>query len=233
MWRLTVTSPAYPVEISKRNDSALPLIKRTLLVFLVCCIQMIYIPTSNQVFGGVEPKLPIDVFPIWSVWVLPYVLCYPLWLSGMVWAILKMEDRLFRSLIVACMLTFAIGVSTFIVFPTYVQAATLKGNDIFTSFLRYIHENWGRYDAFPSGHIYITTLLALFFGRRYPRQRALWICILVIVSLSTLFTGQHYILDVAGGYVVAFAGYYFGLWWAGFYPAQKQTAKRIPSSLLN
>jgi membrane-associated phospholipid phosphatase len=52
-----------------------------------------------------------------------------------------------------------------------------------------------------------------------------WILILVIVSFSTLFTGQHYILDVLGGYAVAFSGYQFGLWWTGFLPPQNDRAK--------
>lgn len=234
-----MSSSSYPIEASKKKDSTLSVSKRVWLVFLACCIQAIYIPTSNQVSGGIEPKLPIDVFPIWPVWVLPYVLCYVLWLAGMVWVILKMEDRLFRAFIVACMLTFAIGAATFIFFPTYIKAATIAGQDIFSSLLRFIHEKWGRYDAFPSGHIYITTLLALFFSRWYPRQRWVWISIVVIVAFSTLFTGQHYIIDVAGGYISALAGYHFGLWWAGFSPAQKRvekrgrTRKRIPSSSLN
>jgi membrane-associated phospholipid phosphatase len=222
---------------SKRNGFALTLGKRTLLVFLVCCIQWIYVPTSNQLTGGIEPKLPIDVFPVWPIWVLPYVLCYALWLSSLMWVILKAEDRFFESVVAACMLTFSLGVATFIFFPTYVKAATVPGSDIFATLLRFIHENWGRYDALPSGHIYITTLLALFFSRWYPHQKLWWILIVVIVSLSTLFTGQHYILDVFGGYVVALAGYYFGLWWAGFYSAQKRTdkrsRKRVPSSSLN
>ncbi|RPJ28599.1 MAG: phosphatase PAP2 family protein [Chloroflexi bacterium] len=221
-----MTSPSYSIETSKQNGFVLTLSKRILLVILVCCIQAIYIPTSNRVTGGFEPKLPIDVFPIWSIWVLPYVLCYVLWLASVAWIILKMEDRLFRSFIAACILTFAVGTSTFIFFPTYIKAATFDGNDVFTSLLRFIHENWGRYDALPSGHVYITTLLALFFGRWYPPRKVLWISILIIVSLSTLFTGQHYILDVLGGYGVALAGYHFGLWWAGFYSAQKQTGKR-------
>jgi membrane-associated phospholipid phosphatase len=151
--------------------------------------------------------------------------------------IFKAEERLFRPFIVACMLTFGLGALTFIFFPTYVKAVPLAGNDIFTSLLRFIHENWGRYDAFPSGHVYITTLLALFFGRWYPHQKALWLAIVVVVSLSTLFTGQHYILDVIGGFILALAGYHFGLWWTGFSPAQKQarkrSGKRIPSSSLN
>jgi hypothetical protein len=40
-------------------------------------------------------------------------------------------------------------------------------------------------------------------------------------------------LDVIGGYAVAFSGYHFGLWWAGFFPSQKRPGKRIPSSYSN
>lgn len=206
-------------------------------MFLVCCIQMIYIPTSNRVTGGIEPKLPIDIFPIWPVWVLPYVLCYLLWLGSMLWVIFKVDDRSFRAFIAASMLTFTLGALTFIFFPTYVRAATLEGSDIFSVLLRTIHETWGRYDALPSGHVYITTILVLFFGRWYPRWKSFWMVILVIVSFSTLFTGQHYILDVLGGYLVALAGYHFGLWWTGFYDAQepssKKAGKRMTSSSLN
>jgi len=228
-----VASRAYPIEKSKENKFTLTVNKRTLLFILAYAIQLIYIPTSNRISGGLEPKLSIDIFPIWSIWVLPYVLCYVLWLSSVIWIILETEDRLFRSFIAACIFTFTFGVIIFILFPTYVKTVPLQGNDIFTFLLRIIHGNWGRYDAFPSGHIYITTLLALFFSRWYPRQKLLWILISVIVSFSTLFTGQHYILDVIGGYAVAFSGYHFGLWWTGFLPTQKRPGKRIPSSSLN
>jgi membrane-associated phospholipid phosphatase len=228
-----VASRAYPIEKSKENKFTLTVNKRTLLFILAYAIQLIYIPTSNRISGGLEPKLSIDIFPIWSIWVLPYVLCYVLWLSSVIWIILKTEDRLFRSFLAACIFTFTFGVIIFILFPTYVKPAPLQGNDIFMVLLRILQEVGGRYDAFPSGHIYITTLLALFFSRLYPRRRLLWILILVIVSFSTLFTGQHYILDVLGGYAVAFSGYHFGLWWTGFLPAPKRPGKRIPSSSVN
>jgi len=209
-----------------RGALAIPLNKRFLLIMLVCCIQLIYTPTSYRTTGGIEPKLPIDIFPISSIWVLPYVLCYPLWISSLIWVVFKLEDRLFRPLVAACFLTFSISTSTFIFFPTYVKAATLTGQDLFTNLLRFIHEHGGRYDAFPSGHVYITALLALFFSYQYPRYKYLWFSILVIVSFSTLLTGQHYILDILGGYVVAFAGYHFGLWWAGLLPTENRPNKK-------
>ena len=160
-----MSSSSYPVETSRQSELTLTTGKRLLLFLLACCIQMLYVPTSNWLSGGIEPRLPIDVFPIWPIWVVPYVLCYAVWFAGILWIIRKMEDRLFKAFIAASLLTFSIGVSTFIFFPTYVRAGTFTGDDIFTALLRFIHENWGRYDAFPSGHVYITTLLTLFYSR--------------------------------------------------------------------
>lgn len=229
-----MASSAHPEQTTNESES-LTSGKRILFFVLVICIQVIYIPTSSRSSGGVEPVLPIDIFPIWSIWVIPYLLCYLLWFLGGIWIVLKMEDRLFRAFIMACLLTFTFGVSTFVFFPTYVKPGVFAGNDIFTLLLRIIHEDLGRYDAFPSGHIYITTLMASFFTRWYPRRKLLWISILVIVALSTLFTGQHYILDVIGGYSLALIGYHFGLWRMGFYPTQKRASrgpgKRVASSL--
>lgn len=196
--------------------NAIPNFERVLLVLLICSIQMIYFPTSEQMRGGIEPRLPIDVFPIIPIWVLPYVLCIPFWLVGIFWATFRMEDDLFRSFMASLLLVCTCAIATFIFFPTYIKAASFVGGDVFTILLRSIHQNLGRYDAFPSGHVYITTLLALFYSRWYPLLKRWWISCAVIVALSTLFTGQHYFVDVLGGLVVAFLGYYFGLKWAGY-----------------
>jgi len=209
------------------NEDTITKYERFLLILLICSIQMIYIPTSERISGGIAPKLPIDVFPIWAVWVLPYTLCYPLWFFGVVWGTLKMENSMFRSFIAACLITSTIAVTTFSLFPTYVPAATIHGNDVWASVLRPIHENWGRYNALPSGHIYITVLLALFYDRWYPRYKFLWILIPVFVSLSTLFTGQHYIADIIAGLIVAILGYYLGAKWAGFAPHRIRPQKRV------
>jgi len=160
------------------------------------------------------PKIFLDVFPIQPVWIVVYVLCFPLWLFCIVWAVLKIEEQSFRALIAAAFLTISSGIAAFILFPTYVDLPQIAGTDFFSNLLRQIQESGGSYDALPSGHLYITTLFALFFTRWYPRTRLLWIGIVVLVSLSTLFTGQHYVLDVITGIVLAWLGYKFGLWWA-------------------
>ena len=70
-----MTSPTYRVEKTDTDGTALSLKKRVLLFILVCCIQTIYVPISFRTTGGIEPKLAIDIFPIWPVWIVPYVLC--------------------------------------------------------------------------------------------------------------------------------------------------------------
>jgi membrane-associated phospholipid phosphatase len=190
-----------------------PLKKRMLLIAGVILIQSIYTPTSLFLTGGIEPKLPIDIFPLWTVWVIPYALCYPLWAFALIWMIWKMDEPLFQKSIAGLFFACTLGVSIFILFPTYVVQPELHGIDILSNILRSIQIAGGDHDALPSSHIYITVLLALFYHYWYPRQKWLWLSIVVIVSLSTLFTGQHYIADVLGGYLIGWLGYRFGLWW--------------------
>jgi len=190
-----------------------PLKKRILLIIAVSVIQAIYTPTSLFMKGGIEPKLPWDVFPLQVGWVIPYALCYPLWTFALGWLVWRMDECHFRKAIAGLFLACSLGVSIFILFPTYVVQPELHGTDILSNLLRSIQVAGGDHDAFPSAHIYFTTILALLYSNWYPKQKWVWLLIVLIVSLSTLFTQQHYILDVFGGYLTGWLGYRFGIWW--------------------
>jgi membrane-associated phospholipid phosphatase len=219
-----MSSPTQTLENITLTENTLSIGKRLLWIAIGWAIQLIYLPTSSWFSGGVQPKLSIDIFPLWPVWVIPYVLCYPLWVAGFAWAAFKMNDRMFRAFALAFLVTCSVSIVIFFVYPTYVPATTLHGNGLFIFLLRFLHEGTGRYNALPSGHIYITALLTFFYSLWYPRYRSLWILILVIVSFSTLFTLQHYILDIVTGLGVAALGYYVGLRWAGFSSVQSPPA---------
>src|SRR5574338_1117867 len=136
------------------QEYALSLGKRLLWIALIWSIQLIYIPTSERLTGGIEPRLPIDIFPVWPVWILPYFLSYLAWAVGFGWAAFKMSDRMFRAFAMAFLITCSISVTIFLIFPTYVRPADLTGSDPFTALLRLVHTEAGRYNALPSGHIY-------------------------------------------------------------------------------
>lgn len=187
-----------------------PLSKRLLWALVLGVIQSIYFPTSQAASGGIAPRLSIDVFPVIPIWVVPYYLIYLVWAFGAYWALFKLDARAFRALIVAALFTVTVGVLTYIFFPTYIDLPTIPGNDLFAVMLRAVQVAGGSHAALPSAHNYLTMLMSAFAMQLYPRQRPLWIAVVGIVALSTLFTGQHYILDVVTGLTLGWIGYKIG-----------------------
>ena len=76
----------------------------------------------------------------------------------------------------------------FYIFPTYVQRPTQTSNNWATQILQLVYINDGTYNAFPSGHVYQTSLICLFYNRLYPNHPWFWAGIVVIVVLSYLPT---------------------------------------------
>ncbi len=190
-----------------------PLKRRLLIISVALLIQFNYSIATRVLTGGIIPKLPIDIFPLSTIWVIPYALWYLFILLAGAWLILKSDGRLFRAFAAGFILTCTLGVLTFYLFPTYIIDPELPGSDIFSKTLLFLQSMDGDYAAFPSAHIYVTVILALFFDKWFPRYRWLWLFIYIVIALSTLFTQQHYILDVIGGTLYGWLGFRFGLWW--------------------
>ena len=197
------------------NAEGIPLAKRWLWVLLAAAIQSIYFPTSQATSGGILPKLAIDVIPVYPVWVVPYYLTYAVWAFAIYWTVYKLDAQAFRAVITGTLLAVSVGAFTFVFFPTYIELPIIVGDDIFSVLLRAIQVAGGTHAALPSAHNYGTMLVSAFASHFYPRKRWFWIVVVVTISLSTLFTGQHYILDAVTGLALGFMGYKFGIWWTG------------------
>ena len=81
---------------------------------LVFAIQSLYMPLNHGLQEGTIFNSSWDAYiPLWPVWIVPYALCWPLWLAGYAWAALRMEEKLYRALIVASVLATSIAIATF------------------------------------------------------------------------------------------------------------------------
>lgn len=217
-------------DVGKQKRFDMSIWKRIVVVAGLGLLQTLYFPIGRSLRGGVALITPLDAYvPVWPVWVIPYDSIWLMLGLSIAWAVWKLDDARFRALTLAQFAVTGLGMAFWLVFPTYVIRPTLAGQDIFTQLLRLTYAHDVSYNAFPSAHVYLTALPALFWARWYPRTRWLWAAWIVVVILSTLFTGQHYLVDPVGGLALAWLCCRLGLRVAGE-PAAGRPRPRLTTS---
>lgn len=188
---------------------------RLIWLALLFVVQWLYFPINRAVQGGVVLDTPWDAYiPLWPIWAVPYLLSMVWWVACFVWAACKMDDTLYRAFVIGMAAVMLVSYAIYLLYPTYIVRPLLEGDTWSMALVRLIYSHDRTYNACPSGHTYTTVMICLFWCRWRPRQRHLWIGITIVVLLSTLFTGQHYLPDLVGGILLAWAGYHLSLWWA-------------------
>ena len=188
--------------------------KRLILVLLIVGVQCLYTVTNRMMVGGWLPRTFLDNYiPIWPIWVVPYLFVLSIWVVFSLIAAWKMDERLFRAFVIASLATIIPSMFFFVLCPTYVERPAVTGTDWASDLLRLLYANDRANNALPSGHMYFAVLLAYFFTRWKPRLLWLAVFMVIVVICSTLFTHQHYVLDLVAGAFIAAAGITFGMWW--------------------
>ena len=181
-----------------------------LLVLLAMCL---YFPLNRFMSGGYNLKTNLDMYiPVVPVFAIPYLLCLPFWGVALFYAACRMEDSLYRSFIIGSTAAILSAALIYASFPTYTNRPVVFGSGSASTLLKRIYANDAVYNAFPSGHVLITTLIGLFGTRWNRRMGWAWGGMIGMVILSTLLTGQHHLVDPLGGLALGWGGFQFGLW---------------------
>jgi len=197
------TSPEgiFPIDHQTRS--------RLFILAGLLALLFLYFPINQNVTGGITPDLPIDAsIPLWPIWAVPYLLTLPWWILSLVWGALKMDYPLWRRFSLTLGITITISYLFFIFYPTYIVRPEITGQDFFSQLILFIYGGDKVHNALPSGHTYTTLIIAIFWSQWLPKLKPLWISITVLVLLSTLFTKQHYILDLLAAAVLVVVVYF-------------------------
>ena len=197
------TSPERSFPIDRQTRKRL-----TILAGLLTLLTL-YFPINQYVSGGITPDLPFDAFiPLWPVWAIPYLLSIPWWIAALAWSALKMDYSRWRHFSLCLGLTIVISYLIYIIYPTYVVRPVITDQDFFSQLVLGIYGNDQVNNALPSGHTYTTLIISIFWSQWLPKLKPLWIGIAVLVLLSTLFTKQHYVLDLVAAVVLVVMTYF-------------------------
>ena len=183
----------------------------------------------SRLTGTIErafpPKIPFDdLIPIIPVFAVIYLFSYVFWICGPI-AVSLTKKRNFVNSIVGLSLAYLIGFLFFVFLPTcmdrsregLMEVASRPG--LFNWLLSIIYGADGSgmaFNLFPSYHCLIS--LYCYLGvRRQPEIskgfRIYSLIMTVLICLSTVFTKQHYVLDIAGGLGISLLCYWLvGIW---------------------
>ncbi len=191
---------------AERFRSRLPL-----LAFLLA-FQMLYFPINQIHEGGFTADIEaIDSnMPLLPIFVVPYTLSVMLMPLFPLYAAWRFPRPLFREYMVAFFTIMVMGYSLWILIPAYVEKQPITQTGFFVDLLKMLHngdEGYGVHNALPSSHVYYITLGICYLIRSNPKLLISGILFAVINALSTMFTHQHYFLDVLAGIVLTWVAY--------------------------
>lgn len=163
----------------------------------------------NQIFEPVFlPKTIVDLytpFIPYSIWL--YYSYY--FIFALSFLLEKDRDYLDRYLWGVIFINL-VSVIIFILYPTIIDRNEIVDFrvDFYRNVYSYLYSVDGPANCLPSLHVSISIFSALLFYKRFKLRYFLFMIWAIVISLSTLTTKQHYVLDVITGAILAWSSYW-------------------------
>ncbi|MBR6239264.1 MAG: phosphatase PAP2 family protein [Clostridia bacterium] len=178
----------------------------------------------SRIIGTIDnafaPKIAVidDAIPLIPVFSFIYLYSYIFWICGPIAASLT-KKRNFINYIAGLSLAYVIGFLFFVFMPTYmdrVQEGLMHAADgpgLWNMLLRTIYGADGSalaFNLFPSYHCLISLYCYLAVRKQEEISKGFRIYSLVmtvLICMSTVFTKQHYFIDIIGGLLISVLSY--------------------------
>ena len=139
-----------------------------------------------------------DFIPLIPIFIIPYIGFYIYIITTIIflWNT-KYINNFFITYIIAYILA---GLFWYFI-PNGVKRPVIYKRDIFSKLTAYIYKHDDDTNGFPSAHIFATLICSYFLFLAFPEQLFSILATALLISASTVFVKQHYILDIFGGII--------------------------------
>ena len=148
------------------------------------------------------PEMPFDrAMPLRPGWAPVY---WSQWVFSFLPVFIVRGTELRRRTVLAYVSIVVTAYMGFLAYPTVApRPAVVSGDDFLSWSLRQLYEFDPPYNCFPSLHVAYSFLAALTAWRVHQGLGSIALIWATLIAISTLFTKQHYILDVVAGVIMA------------------------------
>jgi len=147
---------------------------------------------------------PVWSFPFVGAFVIPYLSAYALPFIAAFAIRGRAAYRRFAAVVAG---TIAFSAACFMLWPLTITRPEIGLASFSDRLLGALYAADRPTNLFPSLHVSLSFLFALAVGHARPRLRPWMIAWAALIAVSTLFTRQHYLVDVVAGVAVAWAGW--------------------------
>ena len=142
--------------------------------------------------------------PLIPMFVLPYLSLF-VFVAASAGFLFVRHPRTFATAAGAALLTLVASGAIYAVAQSYIAPPHFVHHGVAGSVLRLVYAADGRYNAFPSLHVGLSTVLAIHWWRSRDRLRWPMVAWAGFIVVSTVLIKQHFVADVVAGLVVAVA----------------------------
>lgn len=178
----------------------------------ICIVLAVSLYLINQIYGLLNHGPAVlhlqsaldDIIPLVPIFVIPYVSLEPL--AYLTLAIfLLFNTRIYKSACLSLISALLVSYLFYIFLQTEMIRPALVGTDVLTQAIRQVYATDNPYNAFPSLHTSLSTILAIHWLKAERRIGIVFAIWTVLIVASTVFVKQHYIADIASGLLLAFS----------------------------
>ncbi len=177
---------------------------------LLFFLQFLYFPLNKRGHGDRDLSIKqLDgPMPRISWFVAPYLIGFAYIASVNFVAALSLSPKHFREHCIAMATATLTGFTFWYFYPAKVEKRVFvpREDNLFDVVLRWLQvfdKSYGKYNSFPSSHIYYVTIGLHYQGKEFPQHRWWLNSLIGINAASTVLTHQHYVIDVAAGFALS------------------------------
>ena len=170
------------------------------MVVLVCLVPLyLFIAAVIESRPVHAPTTPLDrLIPLVPFWSLVYGALYLVLIIAPIFIV--RDEELLRRTVWSYLTVWLTAYACFYMYPTYApRPDSVPGSGFGAWGLRLLYSSDPPYNCFPSIHVAHSFVSAFACHRVHRRLGRLALGAAALVALSTLFTKQHYVLDVVAG----------------------------------
>lgn len=186
------------------------ILKISAILFLLV-LKSLYVPLNRRASRYYWQK-KIDFFiPLIALFVFPYIAYYPFIILSF---LLLWNSTFFMSFTISMIVSYVIAELIWYFFPNGVKRPVFEDVTFAKKILNFIYSHDNDTNGFPSAHVFVSLLCGYFLYLQFPSALLAIVVTTLLIAISTVFTKQHYAIDVLGGFGVVllslFLTNYFG-----------------------